>query len=239
MRTGHVVKRHLGGNTKNEERAAIKAERIAKKQRQHAAKAAAGGDAAALSPAEVERELLHIFGQHNPEKVATVPKLMVKYAGTEDAFLKAVRKKYGVVAEPQDDGPAAAPGADEEVETVSLSVLQELRAQESVANCDSDDDEEETPEEKVEREAVAARVALRKTKGDKLLRQGHHAKALATFEDALALDPENEELLEVIKQAKRAKRKADMQLGGATAGGAIGKKKKGKKKKGIVSVSTD
>ena len=111
------------------------------------------------------RHGLQIFGQHNPEKV--------KYASTEEAFLKAVRKKYGVVVEPQDDGPAAAPGADEseEVETVSLAVgaAIKLRAQESVANCDSDDDEEETPEEKVEREAVAARVALRKTK-DLLLR---------------------------------------------------------------------
>ena len=60
---------------------------------------AAAGDAAALGPDEVERELLQIFEQHNPAKVPTVPQLMVKHEGKEDAFLKLVRRKYGWIPE--------------------------------------------------------------------------------------------------------------------------------------------
>ena len=66
---------------------------------EEAAAAAAPPPTAVLSPAQVERELLQIFAQHNPVQVPKVPKLMEKYAGTEVAFLAAVRKKYGVVAD--------------------------------------------------------------------------------------------------------------------------------------------
>ena len=61
--------------------------------------AAAAAPPPRLSPAQVERELLQIFAQHNPVQVPKVLKLMEKYAGTEVAFLAAVRRKYGVVAD--------------------------------------------------------------------------------------------------------------------------------------------
>ena len=66
--------------------------------------------AAGAGPVEVERiqtELLQIFAQYNPGKVANVPRLMAKYAGAELEYLAAVRQKYGVAAEFTDDAESA------------------------------------------------------------------------------------------------------------------------------------
>ena len=58
----------------------------------------------ASAPSAAVAEVERLYREHNPEKVADVPKLAAKYG--EAKLLAMVRKKYGVVAVPS-GGPTA------------------------------------------------------------------------------------------------------------------------------------
>lgn len=115
-----------------------------------------------------------------------------------------------------DAGVASADGdaAVELLETVSMVELARLRNRPSVANVDSDDEDGGAGDQldkqqagsapPMEDEATAARVALRRKKGEKLLKSGQQAKALVAFEAALKLQPANEELQLLVETTRGA-----------------------------------
>ena len=63
-----------------------------------------------MEPPDHERRLRAIYAQHNPAKVADVPRLLAKYEGREAAFLRAVERKYATAPA----GPAASAAADDD-----------------------------------------------------------------------------------------------------------------------------
>ena len=44
---------------------------------------------------EIKRTLLEIYGEHSPEKVPKIDRLLGKYKGREEEFLRFVYQKYG------------------------------------------------------------------------------------------------------------------------------------------------
>ena len=123
---------------------------------------------------------------------------MPKRTKEEKAAAKAERAAKRQRGRPTPDAAAAgdaAASSAELLETVSLAELTRLRNQPSVANADSEDEDGGggSGEEQEER-AVAARVGLRREKGERLLKSGQHAKALRSFQAALELQPDNAEL---------------------------------------------
>eukprot|EP01052_Picozoa_sp_SAG31_P051866 SAG31_NODE_12524_length_935_cov_1.047847_1_plen_280_part_10 len=180
---------------------------------------------------------------------------MPKRTKEEKAAAKAERaaKRQRQEAAAAAAGVEAAAASVEMLETVSLVELARLRTQPSVANAESDEEDsgggggEEPRDVSREDGATAARVALRRQKGEKLLKSGQHAKAFRSFEAALELQPENAELqllVNTTRQNAPTKRKtppaATMNDEGATrldqrtehaAGGSKQQEKQKKQKK--------
>jgi superfamily II DNA/RNA helicase len=147
-----------------------------------------------------------------------------KAAAKAEREAKRQRRLSAAAAAPAVDAAAAAPA--ELLETVSLSELQRLREQPSVANADSDEEDQAAEQQadavsKAEQAAIAARVALRQQKGEKLLKTGQHAKALKSFEAALELQPDSAELRLLVKTAKRAASKKRKQERQTTSGAEV------------------
>lgn len=73
--------------------------------------------------AEIRRTLLAIYAEFSPEKVPKIDRLLGKYAGREEEFLRFVREKYSI------DAPASALGVHAAAITGALpSALSETRA---------------------------------------------------------------------------------------------------------------
>ena len=56
----------------------------------------------------IREQVVQIYKQHNPTKVAEVDKLMVKYKGNEQVLLQKIQQKYGAAAVPQSSASAVA-----------------------------------------------------------------------------------------------------------------------------------
>ena len=54
------------------------------------------GDETSPAAEGIIREIRDVYAEHNPDKLASVPGLLAKYAGQEQALLDSVRQKYGV-----------------------------------------------------------------------------------------------------------------------------------------------
>jgi hypothetical protein len=65
---------------------------------QAGSQAGSGGAAARASwdVARYEAAIAQLYGEHNPEKVDTVPSLLAKYQGHEEELLVRIKEKYGI-----------------------------------------------------------------------------------------------------------------------------------------------
>ena len=82
----------------------------------------------------ITKKILAIYKAHLPDKISDIPLIMEKYEGKESKLLKAVLKKYGLTEAPDISG-------------ISLSELEEAKAEEDSGEDDEEDEEDEDGEE--------------------------------------------------------------------------------------------